>query len=236
MGATELTEDQRRRIEHATPRVLALARALAPQIPQVAQDDLVSAGYEGLVQAALRYDPASGVPFTAFAHYRVRGAMLDAARRAVPALRRRSRALKALEATQALLEHSAKASAPTERGDARSLEERIAAAAELVARTTTAVLVSKLAPADPDLLQGGTPDAETVLLQTEAHTRLRDALESFPPSDRDLVDALYVQGLTMHEYAKQIGKSTSTVSRHHTRIIDRLGKRLSHRADPPVRK
>ncbi len=41
----------------------------------------------GLVKAAKGYDPASGVPFRAYAIHRIRGAVTDAARRAYPVSR-----------------------------------------------------------------------------------------------------------------------------------------------------
>ena len=55
---------------------------LAARIPHASIDELQSAGYEGLIEAAMRYDPSIGVPFASYAHFRVRGAMIDAARRA----------------------------------------------------------------------------------------------------------------------------------------------------------
>ena len=41
------------------------------------QEDLVADGYLGLARAARRYDTSLGVPFTAFAHHFVRGAIVD---------------------------------------------------------------------------------------------------------------------------------------------------------------
>src|SRR5262245_56770869 len=43
-------------------------------------DELMSAGYEGLVEAAIRFEPARGVRFNTFAYYRIRGAVLDSIR------------------------------------------------------------------------------------------------------------------------------------------------------------
>lgn len=40
-------------------------------------EDIQSAALEGLVRAAESFDPSRGVPFTAYAHQRVRGAVLD---------------------------------------------------------------------------------------------------------------------------------------------------------------
>ncbi|HLV67784.1 MAG TPA: sigma-70 family RNA polymerase sigma factor [Polyangiaceae bacterium] len=226
MGEAELTPTQRRWIEQVLPRVHATAHALRSRISHLSEEDLVSAGYEGLIRAAQRYDPESGVPFAAYAHYRIRGAMLDAARQALPSIRQRSRALRALEATQALL-HEAQRSeaAPSDRAP-ESLRRRVETASALVASATTAILVSRLAPADPDSIGDDFGDSEATLLDQETRTRLRAAIDACTPSDRALIEALYFQGLSMHEFASQIGKSTSTVSRHHARILGNLAKRL----------
>ena len=53
------------------------------------QEDLASEAMVGLVKAAKGYNPASGVPFRAYAIHRVRGAVTDAARRAYPVSRQR---------------------------------------------------------------------------------------------------------------------------------------------------
>ena len=61
--------------------VKAMAHRLAQRLPsQVEMTDLISVGVMGLIDAAGRYKPSTGVPFDAFARRRVQGAMLDALR------------------------------------------------------------------------------------------------------------------------------------------------------------
>src|SRR5690606_18750312 len=61
--------------------VKALAQRLVQRLPsQVEVTDLISVGILGLMDAATRYKPSTGVPFDAFARRRVQGAMLDALR------------------------------------------------------------------------------------------------------------------------------------------------------------
>jgi RNA polymerase sigma factor (sigma-70 family) len=222
--ARRLSATQRRLVELAVPQVRRLAVTLARTVPHASLEDLISAGYEGLVDAALRYDPALGIPFSGFAHYRARGAMIDVARRAAPAIRRRSRALRALEATQVLLE-SAQSRQPVQQ--VQSLRERVAAAADLVAQATAAVLLSKLAPVDPHELGDANDSAETRLIEKEALDRVRAAVAACEPQEQELVQALYVDGLTMHELSLRMGCSVSTVSRHHAKVLRALSWRLS---------
>src|SRR5215212_6854054 len=64
----------------------------------VSRDDLTSAGFTALVQAARSYDEARGVPFARYAGTRVRGAILDELRGidwASRSVRRRARDLDA---------------------------------------------------------------------------------------------------------------------------------------------
>lgn len=230
-----LDDAQRRRAESALDRVDALAHALAKQVSHASVEELRSAGYEGLLDAARRYDPASGVPFAGFAHRRIRGAMIDLARRAAPAVRRRNRALKLLESTQALLEDAQKTEALRGGSDTRTLAQRVEAAAELVRRTSAAVIASKAAPADPDTVPQRSTNAEDAVVHRQLRDHLRGAVEGLPEADRELVGAIYDEGLTMAEYAERIGKNRSTVCRHHARILGRLGKQLGGGPRPPPR-
>jgi RNA polymerase sigma factor for flagellar operon FliA len=225
-----LSPEQTRWVEQFVPRVAELAHRMSRRVRHLGEDELVSAGYEGLVQAALRYDPKSGVPFAAWAHYRVRGAMIDAGRRAAPEMRRNARAMRALEATQALFEHAQRKLVHRDVADPRSLRERVVVAAELVAQTTTAVILSRLAPEDPETLAATDPDMETQLANDEELRAVQRVLARCTPDERRLIEALYVQGLSMHDYAQEIGKSVSTVSRHHAKLVSRLSELLRGRA------
>ena len=70
----------------------------------VDRDDLRGAGAAGLVDAAHRYDPATGVPFARYASIRIRGAVLDATRTRDWATRRLRRDLRAIEQATSALE------------------------------------------------------------------------------------------------------------------------------------
>jgi DNA-directed RNA polymerase specialized sigma subunit len=83
-----LTRDQQALVERAAHRVPQIARQVRHLLGGISFEECESAGYEALVRSALRYDPSLGVPFTGYAYPRVRGAMLDAARRASPDRRR----------------------------------------------------------------------------------------------------------------------------------------------------
>lgn len=228
MSPSILSAEQRARVEKAHPMVDRLARMMAPRLARMSEDDLRSIGYEALVGCGLRYDPAMGSSFTTFSYHRVRGAMIDAARRAVPGLRRRSRALRALETTQALLERAQK----REQGDGpdpRSLEERVKVVADLVAQATTAVMLSSSTAKDPETVADGrTSDLDTALDDARLKAKLRRVLDrSCNEEERALIQALYIDGTSMTDLAKAMGCNKSTVSRRHGALLKRLSDAMA---------
>lgn len=64
------------------PLVRSIASRLRRRAPQLETEDLVSAGMIGLIEAFDRFDDGRGVSFGSFAYPRIRGAILDEARRA----------------------------------------------------------------------------------------------------------------------------------------------------------
>lgn len=64
-------------IDHVSLVKKIAAHLAARQFVHFDVEDLVGAGMIGLMRAASNYRPAHGVPFRAFAQYRIRGEMLD---------------------------------------------------------------------------------------------------------------------------------------------------------------
>jgi RNA polymerase sigma factor for flagellar operon FliA len=217
-----LSPEQAEWVERNVAQVRIVARTVRRMLPEIALDELESAGNEGLVQAALRYDPESGVTFASFAHYRIRGAMLDWVRRQNPGMRRHQRALKSLEASQSLLEDAAR-----KRSDRRSaLEAKVAAARRLVEKTATSVMTSRAMDNDPERVAID-ESPEAAVIDRETLGRLRGAVETLPADDRALIDAIYQKGESMAELAARLGVAKSTVSRRHTKLMGVLAKRLA---------
>ena len=69
---------RRRLVEQHVDLVDQLARSVRKDLEAaLPPDDLRSFGFEALVRAARTWDARQGVPFGAYARYRVRGAILD---------------------------------------------------------------------------------------------------------------------------------------------------------------
>lgn len=228
MTLTPLTPEQRHRVERCTRLVEHLARTIAPRVNRITEEELRSVGYEALVRSSQRYDPERGHSFRTFAYHRVRGAMLDASRRAVPGLRQRTRALRSLEATQSLLEQ-VRQREPGDGPDPRRLEQRVAVVAELVAQTTAVVMLSNAFARDPEAIAGtSSGDLDAVLDEARTRDRLQAALDQCCTEDeRAIVMGLYQDGLTMAEIGERLGMHKSTVSRRHSTVLRRLSKALA---------
>jgi RNA polymerase sigma factor for flagellar operon FliA len=192
-------------------------------------DDLRHAGHLGLLEAEQRYDPRQGVPFTAFARHRVRGAMFDAAREAGASLRS-SRARAALLAYEA-----AGPPPPAPPADASPEEARATEADALygvIARVAVAfVLAPDLAAARDE---APTPEEETVL--ADGLARLRAGVELLGLEDREVIGAIYdldAVGDSGQRLAARLGLSRSAVSRRHRRALDRLRRLVLQRGQGP---
>ncbi|HEV8322082.1 MAG TPA: FliA/WhiG family RNA polymerase sigma factor [Myxococcota bacterium] len=65
-------------VKRFQPAIRRIAYRIAGRLPpHVLVEDLISAGYLGLIDAASKFDPARGIPFAAYAEIRMRGAMID---------------------------------------------------------------------------------------------------------------------------------------------------------------
>ena len=82
-GSADATQDPVQNLVNTqAPMVRRIALHLADRLDRMVDvDDLIQSGFIGLLEAANRYDPSTGVPFDAYALTRVRGAMVDELRR-----------------------------------------------------------------------------------------------------------------------------------------------------------
>jgi len=192
-------------------------------------DDLRAWGFQGLLEAKQRFDASRGVRFSAFAHYRIRGAILDGVR-SQGFLRRRAYArLKAFEATDALAEQlgEEQANRPTSgagssAGSATSRAEDLDAA---LGKITAAFLISAVGQGDERAPEA--PDRQLESAQEQSLVRV--GLEELPERERTLLQAVYFEGVTIEEAGARLGLSKSWASRMHAKALDRMRKQLESR-------
>lgn len=190
-------------------------------LPADLLDEFVSAGYLGLVEAAQRYEPSSGVHFKHFAYLRVRGAIIDCIRDCADLRRTAYRASRALKAAEDLREHYLETNGAREPDAAKVIE--YAARAGMAIRLS----LQDLDPEDP-LLLSGAPGAEQLLEEEQERRRMRELVASLPEKLRHVIEAYYFKGKSFVEIAKSQGDmSKSWVSRLHARALDEIRTRYT---------
>ncbi len=185
-------------------------------------EDLVAYGYRGLLEARARFDPSRGVPFASFAHYRVRGAILDGVRQMAYLPRRAHEQRKAAEALDRAAEEVAmqRAADPAARADAAAA---LAAMDEILGKTCAAYVISVVGQSKSD--SPPLPDEEVIAL--EAREQVSAVLDVLDPRERALISGHYFEDRTLEEIGAEMGISKSWASRLHSRALGRLREALA---------
>lgn len=197
-----------------------LATKLSRELPSVVSlDDLVAAANLGLVDAANRYDPSRGAQFTTFAHYRIRGAILDHVR----------------DATAGNAHYRARVS--VESAIDNLVEERLGPTVTAVTRTEAALAldallgematVYTLAEIAEETAQEAPVDPESSALAIDRRERLEQALDEIPEREARLLRAVYFEHLTAEQAGAAMGLSKSWSSRLHAKAVASLRARLA---------
>jgi RNA polymerase sigma factor for flagellar operon FliA len=203
------------------------ARMIYPRVKgHIEFDELVALANAGLAEAASRFDPDRGVPFHAFAWYRVQGAIIDGLRRASNLPRGVWAKLLALRSASEYLEHRAEREAGAAQRGARPAEAADALAAVRTALSAIRTMYVTSLEAIQD--QGfDAPDSEAAAPLDQLHTgrmtaKLRDALATLPEKERALVKKHYWEGKNLLEAGAELGISKSWASRLHAQAVERL--------------
>jgi len=206
-----------------------IARQLSKSMGRAVEfDDLLSAGREGLLDAARRFDAARGIPFRAYANVRIRGAMIDGVRRMSALPRRAYERLAALEAANRVDEGGLEVNFGN---SAMTPGEAEAAFAEQLALVATGCALGSVAHA-VDGKAHGAADAdyetpEEQLSRAELLARVEEVLAAFPEvREAKVLRLVYFEGMTIEAVAHEMELDRSWASRLHTRGMDRLVKRM----------
>jgi RNA polymerase sigma factor for flagellar operon FliA len=198
----------------------------------VEPDDLVSHGRQGLLEASRRYDPGRGVPFRAYASFRVRGAVIDGVRATSRIPRRAFARLRALESaarvSEGALEDVAAGQPP---GTTAQDAER--AMAEHLAGMATAMAMGLVAAPDAttdDVELDEPVDPEAAVQRAELLALVKREIGELPEQEAILVRRHYFDGERFDVVAGELGLSRSWASRLHTRAIATLTRKLRAKA------
>src|SRR2546421_8066718 len=216
-----------------TPLVRSVVSRLGiPSTSLLDQDDLVSYGVIGLINAIDRYDPSRGIRFETFAVARIRGAVIDQLRTLnwLP----RSAVTRVRQVEGALAELEQRLGRPAK-------EEEVAAELHIstdrclqTLQEASTMLLSLDAPVGSlsqeesvtslaDLLEDvGTPGPAEQVEQQEQIAFLGHVLDALPPRERLLLSLYYQEELTMKEISEIMRVSESRVCQLHMQAILRL--------------
>lgn len=188
-------------------------------------EDLVGYGTIGLIQAVDRFQPSQGVPFTAFAVARIRGAVLDALRASDPLGRASRRIIRKIENTENELSLELERT-PT--------SEEVQAAAGIPAESywnaRAASTVSNV-PLDgtadeetnwSDRIADGAEPVSSAGERVELMRTLSVAIESLPERERLVLSLYYVEGLKVVDIARVLDLSQTRISQLLHRAYGRL--------------
>jgi RNA polymerase sigma factor for flagellar operon FliA len=213
------------------PTVHAIASRLARRLPRhIAVDDLVGAGYQGLCAALRRFDPDRVEAFDAYAERRIRGAMLDELRSNDLLSRdRRAQAKRTAAATRALQARLGRAPS------AEEIADELGIALETFwtwqAANTASVVQAPPGSADGDVLadlsdaEAEAADERVSRLQRE--DALRAAMASLPPRLQRILEAHYIEGMTLQQIGQELGVTESRVCQLESDAVKRLRDKCS---------
>lgn len=224
-------------IEYA-PLVKTIVGRLRMKLPShVGQDDLLSAGTIGLLDAIDKFDETKGVEFKSYAEFRIRGAVIDELRSMdwVPRSVRKNE--KRLQEAYAKVEKEKMRPAQDEEV-AEELKVGIEEFHRLLDQVRGVSILNEEEISDLAPQQGamdskwsmnwaikGTDPFQSVRLN-EVKKVIADAIERLPKNERTVMTLYYYEELTMKEIGNIMGYTESRVSQLHTKSVLRLKSSL----------
>lgn len=198
-------------------------------------DDLVQVGYLGLLKAIDRFDPSRGLEFTTFAtptimgeikrHFRDKGWSVRVPRRL------QELSAKVNQATDTLISQLQRS--PTVAEIADYLDATVDEVLEAMESSSAYSSVSLEAPSGTD--DDDTPSVidryateDSDLAFTDDRIIIEEALASFSPREREVIEMRFLKGMTQIEIAEKLGISQVQVSR----LLRRTLKKIQDKIDP----
>ena len=219
--------------ERYLPLVRRIAMRTVRRLPrEISLDDILGAGWIGLVEALPK---AAGMPpeeFEAYASYRVRGAVLDYLRSLDPLTRKLRGASRHIEETMRTL---------TARLGRTPEEAEVAAGLGLEVESYRALL-GQIAESDvvhlemSELSSSRSQDAAPDMLasQRELVDRIAEGVDRLPEKQRVVLGLYYQEECTFREIGEILGVSESRVCQIHSEAIHRVRAMLADgRKDKP---
>ncbi|HMO02340.1 MAG TPA: sigma-70 family RNA polymerase sigma factor [Oligoflexia bacterium] len=243
-------------IESLKPYVRRIAFSVINtlRLPQAGIEDYLSAGYVGLLEAAARYNPDTGVDFKYFAFSRIRGSILDYVRQETRLSASSRRKLQLLQSTAMNFERNYKrkhldklkikeankslstsrksgvTSAQSERqrtcrrAARRYLSDTLASLLDFLALSA---LTQKMNERSAEIISNGPVDPndpEGEVLRSEQRRLIKRSLAALSKKDRLILEECYYQDRSISDLGKEKNLSRSWLSRKHQKALQNLKK------------
>lgn len=227
--------DRERVIREFTPVIRVMAHRLAFRMPaHLDEQDLISVGVIGLMDALDKYDPTREAKFKTYAEFRIRGAMLDEIRSMDWIPRSVHERITLLQKTRtALMKKHGRP--PTDEEVAAELNMSVTELDEFISRSQGAVLLSiqDLNAQEMDghrvlrmLIDTQHPDPLSTVIAENVREVLGKAIEELPEKERLVLTFYYYEELTMKEIGSILKVTESRVCQIHAKAVLRLKSQL----------
>ena len=212
-----------------------LADRMALHVPQyMTRDDIVSAATLGLIEAAQRFDPGKGVLFKTFAEQRIRGAIIDEARKMDNFSRTiREKQARIGDAVVSLERRLGRE--PDESEIAGALGCSLDQYRQLLQEVSHLGLISLNRGSDQDETGSELQDTiedKTVKSppqQVEARALVKEIarhLQSLSEKERQVISLYYYEELSQKEIAQVLGLTEGRISQLHSQALIKLRAKL----------
>ncbi len=230
------TKEQHDLIVSMLPLVKTVVGRIAISLPpHISQDDLLSAGLIGLMDAVRRYDATKGSSLKSYVAMRVRGAVLDELRSMDWAPRSVHRQARDFRKVQQALEQRLGREA-SEEELAEEMHLSIEELERYMANIRPALFIS-LQDVRSQGLEGDLTQEECIqdvrtrnplesTLNEERHRLVVETIQSLSPIEQKVLALYYYEDLRLKEIAETLNVTESRVSQIHTLAIQRLRSRL----------
>ncbi len=216
---TQLVKDHGRLVRTVAYRIF---RRLPQHVRGFEEEDLVSVGILGLLDANERWDPAQGIAFETFAEFRIKGAILDEIRRHDFFPRRLRAQANKVKKNEAKLEAEL-GRRPSDEEIAVEMELPLEDFQKLRGEVAQYVFVPE---EDCISLQSPFPQPDQVLAVTELRESLKKALEDLPDKEKLVLDLYYNHELKLKEIADILEVTEGRVSQIKSEAHKRLKFKL----------
>jgi RNA polymerase sigma factor for flagellar operon FliA len=220
--ATRESQLRERLVLQYAPLVKYVAGRLRARMPDsVEQDDLVSDGVLGLIDAIDRFEPSRGLSFQTFAVPRIRGAIIDGMRSMDFVPRSVRDKLRTVHRAQVALEERL-GRTPEDTEVAREVGIPVQQLRDLRRQASS----NHANLDDFDLADELTNAADHGIEEGDLSASLMRVVDQLGERDQVIIALYYFEGLTLAEIGQVLGVTESRVSQVHRRATGSLRERL----------